>query len=164
MSENDATAGPQHRPIRKLVLLGLAFTAGFVCIRHLRFTHPLPNELFAAAVLALPFLALRPLSQLHKIPRVIGRIALTPVLMLSFFLAVWFVSCGDLQLRPSKESCLQEVARIDKTGYSVHVFNDLCGGPAVRVTLLVEQRMPLLPGLYLFRNVDIYDGGLMKPR
>jgi hypothetical protein len=157
LSENHATAGPRAQPVPKLVLLGLAFIAGVVCSRCLRFAQPLLNEFFGAVVLALPFLALRPLSQLPKIPKVIGRIALTPVLMLSFLLALSFVACGDLQLRTSKESCLEEVARVDRMGYSVHALCDTCGGPTVGVTLLVEQRMPLLPGLYLVRSVDVFD-------
>jgi hypothetical protein len=157
LPENDAIAGPQPRPVRNLVLLGLAFIAGIVCSRCLWFTQPLLNELLVFAVLALPFLALRPLSQLPKIPKVIGRIALTPVLILSFLLALGFVACGDLQLRPSKEPCLQELSRIDQEGYSVLALCDTCGGPTVGVTLLVEQRMPLLPGLYLVRSVDVFD-------
>jgi hypothetical protein len=157
LSENDATAGPQPRPVRNLVLLGLAFIAGLVCWRCLWFTQPLLNAFFVVAVLALPFLALRPLSQLPGIPKVIGRIALTPVLILSPLLALVFVACGDLQHRLSKESCLQEVARIDQAGYSVHLLYDLCGGPAVGVTLFAEQRMPLLPGLYFVRSVDVFD-------
>jgi hypothetical protein len=158
LPENDANAGPQPRPDRSLVLLGLAFIAGVVCSRRLRFTQPLLNEFFVVAVLALPFLALRPLSQLPRIPKVIGKIALTPVLILSFLLALGFAACGDLQLRPGKESCMQEVARVDQTSYSVHVLSDTCGGPTVGVTLLVEQRMPLLPGLYLVRAVEVFDG------
>jgi hypothetical protein len=157
LSENDATTDPQPRPVHKLVLLGLAFIAGLVCWRCLWFTQPLLNAFFVVAVLALPFLALRPLSQLPRIPKVIGRIALTPVLILSLLLALVFVACGDLQHRLGKESCVQEVARIDQTGYSVHLLSDLCSGPAVGVTLLVEQRMPLLPGLYLVRSVDVFD-------
>jgi hypothetical protein len=156
--EHDVSAKPQPRPVRKLLLLALAFIAGAACTQCLRFTHPVPNELFGAAVLSAPFLALRPLSQLPRIPRVIGRIAVTPILLFSLFTALSFVACGELQLQPGQKSCMQELGRVDQQRYSVQLVHDGCGGAVVGFMLLVEQHMPLLPGLYLVRSVDIFDG------
>jgi hypothetical protein len=78
--------------------------------------------------------------------------------MFSLFLALWFVACGDLQLRPSKEGCLHELACVEQAGYSVHALRDGCGGATEGFMLYVEQRMPLFPGLYLVRSVDVFDG------
>jgi len=156
--EHDLRAKPQPRPARKLLLLALAFIAGSACTQCLRFTHPVPNELFGAAVLSVPFLALRPLSQLPRIPKVIGRIALTPIFLFSLLTALSFVACGDLQLRSGQKSCMQELGRVDQQGYSVQLVRDGCGGAVVGFVIFLDQRMSLLPGLYLKRSLDAFDG------
>jgi hypothetical protein len=117
-----------------------------------------PNELFGAAVLSIPFLALRPLSQLSRIPKVIGRIALTPILLLAVMIALSFVACGDLQLRPQQKSCMEELGRVDQHGYSVQLVLDGCGGAVVGFMIFLDQQMPLLPGLYVKRSLDAFDG------
>jgi hypothetical protein len=157
VTENDANLR-RPRPIRNLLVLALAFIVGFVCTRCLRFTHPVPNELFGAAVLALPFLALRPLSQLPRIPKIIGRIALTPVLLFALLIGLTFVACGDLELQPGKNSCMEELGRVDQHGYSVHLLRNGCGGAAVGFMLIAEQRVHLSPGLYLVRSLALFDG------
>lgn len=138
-------------------MLALAFIAGATCTQCFRFTHPVPNELFGAAVLSVPFLALRPLSQLPRIPKIIGRIAVVPFLLFSLLTALTFVACGDLQLHRGRRSCMEELGKVDQPGYSVQLVRDGCGGAAVSFMLLVQQRMPLLPGLYVIRSVDILD-------
>jgi hypothetical protein len=125
-----------------------------VCTRCLRFNQPWLNDFFVISVLALPFLALRPVSHLPKIPKIIGRILLAPVLLLSLVLALVLVS--ELEL-PGPPRCQQDAARLDQEGYSVHLVGDYCGGPTVGFALFIEQRMPLLPGLYLVRSVDVFD-------
>jgi hypothetical protein len=134
----------------------MAFIAGLACARCLRFTQPLLNDLFGAAVLSLPFLALRPLSQLPRIPKIIGRIVLAPVVLFSLLFALFFVACGDW--KPGRKNCLQEIGSVQQNGYSVHLLSDGCGGALAGFMLLVEQRMPLLPGLYLVRSVDVFVG------
>ena len=155
MVENGPNSRPQ--PTRRLLILALVFIAGAACTQCLRFTHPVPNELFGAAVLSVPFLALRPLSQLPRIPKIIGRIAVVPFLLFSLLTALTFVACGDLQLHRDRQSCMEELGKVDQPGYSVQLVRDGCGGAAVSFMLLVQQRMPLFPGLYVIRSVDILD-------
>jgi len=158
LAESEVTANPRPRPARKLLLLAVAFVAGSACTQCLRFAHPVPNELFGAAVLSLPFLALRPLSQLPRIPKVIGSIAVMPFLLLSLLTALTFVACGELELHRGQQRCMEELGKVDQQSYSVQLVRDGCGGAAVSFMLLLEQRMPLVPGLYFRRSLDIFDG------
>jgi hypothetical protein len=52
---------------------------------------------------------------------------------------------------------LQELDRIEKGGYSVHLIRDGCGGASQSFMLDIEQRRRLLPGLYMFRSIDGFD-------
>jgi hypothetical protein len=55
---------------------------------------------------------------------------------------------------------------IQQEGYSVHLVRDGCGGAVDGFVLDVEQRRSILPGVYLFRSVDYFDGayeGKMTP-
>ncbi len=158
LADTHITSNSERHPARSLLFLLTAFVTGSACTQFLRFTHPVPNELFGAAVLSIPFLALRPLSQLSRIPKVIGRIALTPILLLAVMIALSFVACGDLQLRPQQKSCMEELGRVDQHGYSVQLVLDGCGGAAVGFMTFLDQQMPLLPGLYVKRSLDAFDG------
>ena len=65
----------------------------------------------------------------------------------------------DFDLHPySKGSCMQELGAIEQNGYSVHFIRDGCGGAAQNFILDIEQRALVLPGLYLVRPVDAFDG------
>jgi hypothetical protein len=133
------------------------FVVGLGSTRVFRFTIPLLNHVFAVGVLCIPYLALRNLSQLPKIPKVIGFVFLIPLALLSLlmiFAVMGSVACDDL---PLNKGCLQELGRIERNGYSVHLMLDECGGVIGPRMLTVEQRRPLLPGLYLFRLVDLFE-------
>jgi hypothetical protein len=73
-------------------------------------------------------------------------------------IALSFVACGDLQLRPQQKSCMEELGRVDQHGYSVHLVLDGCGGAVVGFIISLDQQMPLLPGLYVKRSLDAFDG------
>jgi hypothetical protein len=53
---------------------------------------------------------------------------------------------------------MEELGRAEQPGYSVQLVRDGCGGPVIGVMLSVEQRMPLIPGLYLTRLMESFDG------
>lgn len=147
----------KSHPIRNLLILTLAFVGGLECFQLFRFTLPVLNYAFRWAVLCIPFVSLRPVAQLSRIPKVIGFVLVSPLLLFSLLMILASVSC-DFDLRPySKNSCLQELDRIEKDGYSVHLIRDGCGGAMVSFSLSIEQRRQLLPGLYVFRSIDFFD-------
>lgn len=157
MSFSHQQTKPQSHAIHHLLRLGVLFVLGFGCMRVFRFTIPVLNYVFAVGVLCIPFLALRPLSQLAKIPKVIGFIFLSPLAFLSLFMIFAIIVSVACDLNPLNKGCLQELGRIERDGYSVHLILDECGGAIGSRMLTVEQRRPVLPGLYLFRSVDLFE-------
>src|SRR5258708_33003425 len=81
-------------PGRHILFLSLALAGGIICTRIFRFTLPVLNYIFVTAVLSIPFLALRPLSQLRKIPKVIGLVLVSPVLIVVPLLAMLVATCN----------------------------------------------------------------------
>lgn len=53
---------------------------------------------------------------------------------------------------------MEELGRVDQQSYSVLLVRDGCGGAAVGFVTFLDQRMTLLPGLYLKRSLDVFDG------
>lgn len=155
-SSEERVAGKSH-PVRSLILLGLVFLLGFACYNYLRFSSSLLNYIFGWALLSVPFLALRPLSQLPKAAKIIGYISIAPALLVSLFLILLSVA-WNFDLHPySSGSCAQELSKIEEQGYTVHLIRDGCGGAMVSFMVYVEQRRPVFPGIYLYREVDSFD-------
>jgi hypothetical protein len=144
-------------PIRNLLWLAFAFVLGIGCTRWFRFSNAGLNYAFGFCVLCVPFLALRPLLQLPRISKVFGIVLISPLLILCVLMTLMMATC-DFDLHPySKGSCLQELQRVEQTGYTVRLIQDECGGPLTGTAVAVEQRMRLLPGLYVIKNVDYID-------
>ena len=148
---------PKSHAIRRLLLLGMLFVVGLGCTRVFRFTIPLLNYFFVVGVLCIPFLALRNLAELPRIPKVIGFIFLIPLALLSLLMIFAVMGSVACDLGPLNKGCLQELGSIERNGYSVHLMLDQCGGVIGSRMLTVEQRKPLLPGPYLFRLVDLFE-------
>lgn len=149
---------PKPHPTRTLILLALAFVLGELCFRNFRFTHSLPNYLFQGSLLVLPFFAIRSLLQLSKIAKFLGFIVLSPILFVSLLFMIFFATCGAPELaRNDTSGCMKELQQIKEATYSVHMVRDGCGGAMVSFIVIVEQRIPVLPGLYRFRVIDAFD-------
>ena len=128
-------------------------------MRMFRFALPPLNYAFVFGVLLLPFLALRPVLQLSRWPRILGCIIIAPILLLSLLLMATFVACGNMEVRHDrKDSCIQELGKVEQGSYSVHLLKDCGGGATVSFTVWLEQDMPLVPGLYLFKSLDSFYG------
>jgi len=144
-------------PFRNLLLLAIVFVLGIGCTRWFRFSSAALNYIFGFCVLCVPFLALRPLLQLPRISKVFGFVLISPLLMLCILMALMMTTCG-FDLHPyAKGSCLQELQRVEQIGYTVRLIQDECGGPLTGTAVAIEQRIRLLPGLYVVRNVDYID-------
>lgn len=87
----------------------------------------------------------------------IGLILVSPILLLSLLAIVASASC-DFDLHPyTQSSCLQELGKIERNRYSVHLIRDGCGGATEPFTLYIEQRRKVVPGLYVFRSIDGFE-------
>lgn len=145
-------------PIRDLLLLAIAFVFAIGCTRWLRFSSAALNYTFGFCILCVPFLALRPILQLPRISKLFGFVLISPLLVLCILTALLMLA-WDFDLHPyAKGSCLQELQRVEQIGYTVRLIQDECGGPLTGTSVAVEQRMRLLPGFYLVRNIDYIDG------
>jgi len=135
----------------------LVFLVGIGCTQVFRFTVPLLNYIFVAALLCFPFTAIRPLSQLSRWPRLAGFILLVPLLLMCVLLMVISLSCGRLELHHGRpDSAIQVVDSVQQDGYAVRLLFDI--GPPVGSTLLwVQQERPIVPGLLLVKVVDTFD-------
>ena len=146
-------------PFRSLLLLIFTFIAGIACFWFFSFTAPVLNYLFAGVVLFLPFVAIRPILQFSPMPKIIGCILISPILLFDVLFVLLFVGCGSHELHHYRpDSCIQELGKVEQGNYSAHLLRDCGGGAPVSLTVWIEQRLPLLPGLYLVRTIDSFYG------
>jgi hypothetical protein len=75
-------------------------------------------------------------------------------MLVSLLMIVGLVACD---LNPRNKGCMRELENVQQNGYSVHLVLEDCGGAIGTRMLTVEQHRPLLPGLYLFRSVDLFE-------
>jgi hypothetical protein len=144
-------------PIRSLLSLAIAFVLGIGCTHWFRFASAGLNYAFGFLILCVPFIALRPILGFSRISRAFGFVLISPLLIVCILMALAMATC-DFDLHPyTKGSCLQELQRVEQVGYTVRLIQDECGGPLTGTAVAVEQWMRLLPGLYVFRNIDYID-------
>jgi len=146
-------------PLRRLLLLGIAFVFGIVWTTSCRFTQPLLNGAVFCAILFLPFLAIRPLLKFPPIPKVFGLVLLSPILLLSLFLILYSVACETSisSHEDAKGGCIFHLGTARQGGDSVDLIRDNCGGVLAGSMVLVEQRKPLFPGFYIYRTLAVFD-------
>ena len=146
-----------QRPLRQLAVLFLVFVVGLVCTLVFRFTQPLLNYIYVAALLCLPFLAIRPLLQLSRWPTLVGFVFLVPLLLTCVLLMLFSLSCDRLELHHGRsESAIQVVDSIEQGGYTVHLLWDI-GPPVGSTWLWVEQEKLIVPGLQMVKTLDSFD-------
>lgn len=93
-----------------------------------------------------------------RVPKVIDLILLSPILIVISLIALFFVTCEAEMYPTAQDSLIRELTKVERDGYSVHLLRD-CEAPAtVACTVEVEQRLQLLPGLYLRRTIDSFYG------
>lgn len=148
-----------EHPLRRLGLLAVGFALGIKFFDYFRFTEPVLNYALALGVLAIPVFAFRIVLKLSRMPRLFGSIFLSLLLSAELIFVMLFIACGSIELHPDgPKSCVQELGTVQQDKYSVHLLRDGCGGAAVSFSVYVEQRLSLLPGLYMFRVLDDFYG------
>jgi len=144
--------------VRRFLQLAALMGLGYLCIRTFRFTNGLLNVLFVCAFLLIPFLAIRPVLQLSRWPKLVITILLCPLLVLSLALLAITVSC-DVPAAIEHHELSRELACVRQGSYSVHLlWQETAGGAVGPHGLGLEQRMSIAPGLYLVRHLDYFEG------
>ncbi|MGH9605874.1 MAG: hypothetical protein ACRD3N_09260 [Terracidiphilus sp.] len=148
----------QRKAVGKLLVLAALMALGWVCIRTLRFTDDGLNLAFACAFLLIPFLAIPSVLRLRRWPRVVAIIIVAPLAALSSLFLLIVVSC-DIPAVVQKRQLSRELCTLQQGAYSVHLlWEETAGGALGPHGLGLEQRMIILPGLYLVKNVAYFEG------
>ena len=144
--------------VRQLVIIAALIAAGYLCSRNLRFTSHVLNLAFACVFLVLPFLAIRPVLRLRRWPKVLTTIVLTPLLALSLLVLVFTAAC-DIPAALQHRELVRELSSVSQDHYSVHLlWEETAGGAVGPHGVGLEQRMFILPGLYVVRHLDYFEG------
>lgn len=144
--------------IRQLLIVAALLIIGYTCIHTLRFTVGPLNFIFVCAFLIIPFFAIRPVLRLHRQPRVLGwgSILLTPLLVLLLVLSSFLLlgTVLDGLFGGAEDQTLQTF----QLGSSTVRLDRYSNGGAVGVHgLYLEQRRPIIPGLYIVKPVAFFD-------
>ena len=137
-----------RRSIQNLIVLAVLMSIGYAGTRALRFTVDILNPIFACVVCVLPFFAIRPLRAFPKWARVLGRVFLYPVLLLSALDLLG--ALGGWELTRPVQTLQQGSSTIKLDDY------DYGGGVGVH-GLRLQQRRLLVPGVYLVKTLDFFD-------
>jgi hypothetical protein len=142
----------------QLVGLAALMAFGYFCIRTLRFTNEGFNLGFVCAFLFLPFLAIRPVLRLHHWPKALTTILLAPLLAISVLALLFTVACNIPAFVEHRELA-RELSTVTQGSYSVHLlWEETAGGALGSHGVILEQRMFLVPGLYVVRHLDYFKG------
>lgn len=153
------TAAPNERPkaARTVLVLAALMALGYLCIRTVRFTNDFLNIAFLCSFFLIPILAARYALRLSGWPKFVTTILLTPLLALSQLFFLVTVSC-DLPNVVEHRELSRELAHVQQGDYSVHLlWVETSGGGLGPQGVRLEQRMFLVPGLYLVRYLDYFE-------
>lgn len=143
-----------RRSIRQLLLIVALMGIGYACIRTLSFTVDVLNLVFVCAFFLTPFLAIRPVLRLQRMPRMLGLILLTPLLLLSSCSLLFRVAFNG----PGRSVERTEPLQTFQVGNSTIQLQRYENGGALGVHgLNLEQSRPIVPGLLVVRSVDFFD-------
>ena len=153
------TADDRSRAIRQLLVVAALMGLGWICIRTLRFTNDGLNLAFGCGFLLLPFFAIRPVLRLPRWPRVLfAVVVLTPVLAIAMLALLLTVGC-DIPAYVQHHELRRELTSVQQGHYSVHLlWEETAGGAVGPHGVGLEQRMFIVPGLYMVKGLDYFEG------
>jgi hypothetical protein len=144
--------------LRRLLFLAALMGLGYLCTRTLRFTNDFLNVAFVCSFFLIPFLAAREALRLGGWLKVVTTILLVPLLALSMVSLLLTVSC-DLPAVVEHREMSRQLAYVQHGNYSVHLlWKETAGGALGPRGVLLEQRMPIVPGLYVVKPLDYFEG------
>jgi hypothetical protein len=131
----------------------------YLCACTLGSTNRWLDLVFQHGYFVWPFLAIRPARRLRRWAMVIAWVVLVPLLMLSLG-ALFFTAILDIPAVVGKRELSRELSRVSQGRYSVLLlWEETAGGAVGPHGLSVEQRMFLVPGVYLVKYVAYFEGG-----
>jgi hypothetical protein len=124
--------------LERLSIVAVLMAIGYLFTRTLRFTNGALNLTFVCLFLLLPFFAINPVRRLRRWPKLAALIFLVPLLVISMVCLLLTATC---EIPAVVELLWQETA----------------GGAVGWHGLGLEQRMVVVPGLYLVKHLDDFE-------
>lgn len=151
-------ADRRSRSVHQLLLVAAVMGLSYVCIRTLRFTNEGLNLAFVCGFFLMPWFAIRSVLSLSRWPKAVMTVFLVPLLGLSVLFLLFTVSC-DIPAHLQHRQLSRELSVVQHGESSVHLlWQETAGGAVGPHGLVVEQRMFVIPGLYLMKRVDYFEG------
>jgi hypothetical protein len=140
------------KSVRRLLILIAIMLVGYACIEMFRFAFGLANLIFVCAYLIVPFFAIRPVQRLSQPFKALVSLLLAPVLLLS----VVNLSVSILDATLPNLNRIEPLQTIQQGRSSVQIGRYEHGGAVGVSGIYLEQRRPVLPGLYLVRSIAAF--------
>lgn len=149
---------PASRPVWRLIILVALSVFMYLCMGSFRFTHHGLNLAFGCLFLLLPFFAIRPALRLPRWPKIAALTLLTPMLAFSVLGLSGMAAC-DIPDAVNHVQLSRELCTLQHGEYSVHLaWEETAGGAIGPHGVSLEQRRSLLPGMYLVKTLDYFEG------
>jgi hypothetical protein len=152
------TSDSNSKPVRRLVSLAALGVFMYSCMGRFRFTHHGLNLAFGCLFLLLPFFAIKPALLLPSWAKKTTLILLAPTLGFSVLGLSGMAAC-DIPDAVKHVQLSRELCTLQHGDYSVHLaWEETAGGAVGPHGVNLEQRRNILPGLYLVKSLDYFEG------
>jgi hypothetical protein len=146
------------KPVRHLVFLVMLAVLMYSCMGAFRFTYDGLNLAFAGLFLLLPFFAIKPTLRLPRWAKVTTLILLVPMLGISVLGLLGMAAC-NIPAAVNHAQLSRELCVLQHGEYSVHLaWEETAGGAIGPHGVSLEQRRKIVPGLYLVKSLDYFEG------
>lgn len=151
-------SNPGSRPVRRFAFLVALAVFMYLCMGTFRFTHHGLNLAFGCLFLLLPFFAIKPALRLPRWQKIAAFMVLTPMLAFSVLGLTGMAAC-DIPDAVNHAQLSRELCTLQHGEYSVHLaWEETAGGAIGPHGVSLEQRRGLLPGMYLVKTLDYFEG------
>jgi hypothetical protein len=155
---NSPNPANDPNPARHLAVLVVLAAFMYLCASTLRFTHDGLNLAYKFLFLLLPFFAIKPALQLRRWPKVISLVLIVPLSSLSSCGLLGFCAC-EIPAAVNHRQLSRELCTLQQERYSVRLaWEETAGGALGPHGVSLEQRRDILPGMYLVRPLDYFEG------
>ena len=150
-------ADDRRSALKQLLIVAALMAMGYLFRRTLRFTNGALNLAFVCLFSLLPFFAIRPVLRLRRWPKLAASIFLVPLLAISMLCLLLTATC-EIPVVVERRELSREVATLRMEHCTVHLlWQETAGGAVGPHGLGLEQRMVVVPGLYLVKHLDYFE-------
>jgi len=145
-------------PVRRLVILATLAVFMYLCTGAFRFTHHGLNLAFVCLFLSIPFFAIKPALRLPRWAKITTLTLLTPMLAFSVLGLLGMAAC-DIPDAVKHVQLTRELCSLQHGEYTVRLsWDETAGGAIGPHGISLEQRRGILPGIYLVKSLDYFEG------